>query len=43
MKNIFGDLVFKKDLRLGAINSVNWARLLEKISKLKRKKLREYV
>ena len=31
MKSIFGDLAFKKDFRLGAINSVNWARILAQI------------
>ena len=31
MKNIFGDLAFKKDFRLGAINSVNWARIMAQI------------
>ncbi len=31
MKNIFGDLAFKKDLRLGAINSVNWARVMAQV------------
>ena len=31
MKNIFGDLAFKRDLRLGAINSVNWARVMAQV------------
>ena len=31
MKNIFSDLAFKKDFRLGAINSVNWARIMAQI------------
>ena len=31
MKNIFGDLTFKNDFRLGAINSVNWARIMAQI------------
>ena len=31
MKSIFGDLAFKKDFRLGAINSVNWARIMAQI------------
>jgi threonine synthase len=31
MKNIFGDLDFKNDFHLGAINSVNWARIMAQI------------
>ena len=31
MKSVFGDLAFKKDFRLGAINSVNWARVMAQI------------
>ena len=31
MKSVFGDLAFKKDFRLGAINSVNWARIMAQI------------
>lgn len=31
MKNIFGDLHYKQELNLGAVNSVNWARVLAQI------------
>lgn len=31
LKNLFGDLDFKRDCRLGAVNSVNWARVLAQI------------
>ncbi len=31
MKNVFGDLAFKSRYSLGAINSVNWARVLAQI------------
>jgi threonine synthase len=31
MKQIFNDLPFKSDYRLGAVNSVNWARVLAQI------------
>jgi threonine synthase len=31
MKQIFGDLSFKRELQLGAVNSVNWARVLAQI------------
>lgn len=31
MKQTFGDLAFKEELKLGAVNSVNWARVLAQI------------
>jgi threonine synthase len=31
MKEIFADLEFKRDFRLGAVNSVNWARVMAQI------------
>jgi len=31
MKEIFADLPFKRDYRLGAVNSVNWARVMAQI------------
>ncbi|HCP48795.1 MAG TPA: threonine synthase, partial [Gammaproteobacteria bacterium] len=31
MKNIFSDLAFKEEYRLGAVNSVNWARVVTQV------------
>ncbi len=31
IKNIFGDTTFKSRMRLGAINSINWARILAQV------------
>ncbi|MBF0340692.1 MAG: threonine synthase [Magnetococcales bacterium] len=31
VKELFNDLAFKKDYRLGAVNSINWARILAQI------------
>ena len=31
LKHVFGDLAFKADFRLGAVNSLNWARVLAQI------------
>jgi threonine synthase len=31
MKNIFNDLAFKEEYRLGAVNSVNWARVVVQV------------
>lgn len=31
LKELFGDLEFKRDYRLGAVNSINWARVLAQV------------
>ena len=31
VKQLFGDLEFKRDLSLGAVNSINWARILRRL------------